>query len=193
MYILDKRNAGESVLGKRQYYDYDDNCDGYGNNCRTAWNNWGRWVALFAIIFTTFILFFVCALISARRRRRRGLVPIWGTAWVPGPNPPLTHHKHNQWQYDPHASTHQPIDPNPPPVYTPPTGGYYVPPPGSPPGQYEMQSPYFSQQQNTGNREQYNPPPGPPPGVQENGTVSTGEQYAPPNNPPPAHLQGAKI
>ncbi|KAF8424923.1 hypothetical protein EV426DRAFT_73269 [Tirmania nivea] len=183
MYTLNERDLGEGVYGsllQKRHYD----CDGYGNCRETSWSSWGRWIALVILLMAAFIFFFLCALISARRRRVRGQPPIWGTAWVPGTNPNLNDNhltKPNQWQYDPNASTHQPGEPNPPPVYSPPDN-YYPPPPGPPPQQYEMQSPYFyggpAPAQNS-------PPQGPPPGHQETGTY-----FPPPSSPPPAHLQG---
>lgn len=179
MYTLNKRDLSEGVYGsllqKRQYYD----CDIYGNCRETSWSRWGRWVALVIILIAAFMFFFLCALISARRRRLHGQYPIWGTTWVPGTYP---NHlaKPNQWQYDPNASIHQPGQPNPPPVYSPP-GNYYAPPPGPPPQQYEMQSPYGP------TAVQHSPPP--PLGHQETGTY-----FPPPSSPPPAHLQdGGKL
>lgn len=129
---------------------------------------------------TSYILY---SRITARRRRALGQGPVWGTAWVPSTNFSQNNNyptKSNQWQYDPNASTHQPGQPNPPPVYSPP-GNYYAPPPGPPPQQYEMRSPYGPAPM------QYNPPAGPPPGHQVTGT-----HFPPLGSPPPAHLQGEK-
>lgn len=185
MYTLNERDLKEGIyrnlLQKRQYYD----CDRYGNCRQTTWSSWGRWVALTIIVMSAFVFFFLCALISARRRRLRGQYPVWGTAWVPGANPNSV--KNNHWQYNTNTHTNQDTETNPPPVYTPQqNGNYYAPPPGPPPGQYEMQSPY-NQHTQAGN-EQFTPPPGPPPQHQQLGT--TGEYFPPPNSPPPAHLQG---
>lgn len=50
--------------------------------CNRAWSTWGRWV-LFSIIVVGFILFFfLFSCLSARRRRKRGLQPFYGTGWV---------------------------------------------------------------------------------------------------------------
>jgi len=130
------------VLLRRYCSQYDiDN--GY---CDSAWDNWGRWVAASVILGIGVFAFLLIACINARRRRRRGLEPFTGTAWMAGPPPPYQ-------QYQP-----------PPPQY------YSGPPQGPPPDSYygarpqreniELgQSPPIREPQNV----YYQPPPGPPP------------------------------
>ena len=115
------------------------------------------------------------SIISARHRRLRGENPLWGTRWIP-----VFKSNNDPWrQYDPHASTHQPVDPNPAPPYSPPPyTNHYAPPPGPPlppqQQQYEMQgggvgsnNEQFFRQQQTG-------------------------QHLGPNSPPPAHILGGR-
>jgi len=66
-------------LSARYYY-----CDGYGNsnNCYySPWYPWQRWVVLGVLLVFGFCVLLLCACFSARRRRRRGLQPYYGTAW----------------------------------------------------------------------------------------------------------------
>ncbi|KPI36153.1 uncharacterized protein AB675_8900 [Cyphellophora attinorum] len=111
-----------AVLEPRQYgtgYCYDS----FGNvgSCNSAWYDWGRWVALAVVILGFIILFFLCSCISARRRRRRGLQPMYGTGWA-GRTP----FGHGQAQYNPQYGRQQyPQQEN---NYVPgqgQTGGYY--------------------------------------------------------------------
>ncbi|KXL42916.1 MAG: hypothetical protein FE78DRAFT_72975 [Acidomyces sp. 'richmondensis'] len=61
----------------------------YGYDCyNSAWYNWGRWVVLGAVILGAFLIFFLCACITARRRRRMGYRPYYGTGWTLGRTPP---------------------------------------------------------------------------------------------------------
>lgn len=129
-------------------YICDDN---YPNdyNCNSSWNTWGRWVAAGVILAIGLIAFFLIAWLNARRRRRRGLHPIAGTAWMAPP------------AYTPGAEYQQP-----PPQY------YNGPPQGPPPNSYyggrepnnnniELQQPGNAYYQ--GGDNVYQPPPGPPP------------------------------
>jgi len=159
------------ILYKRDYIQ----CDQFGNCEPTTWSNWGRWVALVAVITALFFLFLTCAIFSARHRRMRGQYPLWGTGWVPV-------YKYNNGPYDPHASTHQPVDPNPAPPYSPPpytaNSNYYGPP--MPPHQQQQQQ-YEMQGGNTsGNNEQY---------FQQD---HTGQHFQTLSSPPPAHLLGGR-
>jgi len=176
MYVLERRELEGALhrnnIQKRDYYE----CDEFGNCTVTPWGSWGRWVALVLILLGFFFLFMMCIVIGARRRHVRGQYPIWGTGWALGPKP-------NHWQYDPDSSTHQPVDPNPAPPYSPPVyGNYYSQPPGPPPQQYELQSPYVGAGNNYG---QLSQPQGQPPEHQ-----AGGQYFPPPSNPPQAHMQG---
>jgi len=62
-----------------------DNYDSYGN-CyyNSAWDRWGRWVALVVIVFVVLLIAFAFSCTNARRRRRRGMAPRYGTGWLGG-------------------------------------------------------------------------------------------------------------
>jgi len=69
-------------LAKRQTF-----CDdGLGNisQCNSTWDTWGRWTALAVIVVVVLLLAFLFSCINSRRRRRRGLAPMYGTGWFPG-------------------------------------------------------------------------------------------------------------
>ncbi|EEP76219.1 predicted protein [Uncinocarpus reesii 1704] len=106
------------ILAKRrECWTYDN---GRTYHC-SVWSDWGRWVFLAILIAGAFLLFFLFACISARRRRRRGMRPFMGTGWVANMAPygkPGTHPPPPQYQHYP-----------PPPQYTP-AGGPYYPGPG---------------------------------------------------------------
>jgi hypothetical protein len=161
-----------ATLQPRQYgYNYCPS--GYsGRNCenRNDWYWWGRWVVAGVILLICIVSLVICS-ITARRRRRRGVQPFYGTGWM------ATGQKygaHNQQQGYNMNAYQQPQYPqqnnnqgwtNPPPAYGQqqpqytgstfrPSDGYY----GD--GQQSgVQAP-----QNTYNRDGFNPPAGPPPG-----------------------------
>ncbi|KAF2402319.1 hypothetical protein EJ06DRAFT_554974 [Trichodelitschia bisporula] len=103
-------------------------CDFYYGSCSTSsWDNWVRWVVLVVVILTFLLAFCLCSCFTARRRRRMGQRPYYGTRWAsqnrwgggpPGQNPP-------NGQYGQAAPHYQP----PPPQYSaaPPPGhmGFY--------------------------------------------------------------------
>jgi len=135
----------------------DDNCyyDAFNhlvcNN--SAWDNWIRWVVLAVVIVIFFLLFVLCSCITARRRRRMGQQPFYGTGWATRPGGQSAPYYHNQ-PAPPYSATPAANDrsyygnANNPPYYA-----------AHQPGQYELQSPSPTY---TGNQ-QYAPPPGPPP------------------------------
>ncbi|EHY59907.1 uncharacterized protein HMPREF1120_07885 [Exophiala dermatitidis NIH/UT8656] len=132
--------------------------DAYGRyyRCRSTWSSWGRWLALALIIFGAFLLFFLFACITARRRRRMGARPLYGTGWAgrtPWNRPAANYNPNYQNQ------------PPPPPQYnqTQNYGGYYGQNQGYFGGRQtdvEMQPPPNTYQ---GGENVYQPPPGPPP------------------------------
>ncbi|ORY04272.1 chitin synthesis regulation, congo red resistance, RCR protein, partial [Clohesyomyces aquaticus] len=137
--------------------------DQYGNYyyCQSAWNDWVRWVVLAVIIIGFFLLFVLCSCITARRRRKAGRNPFYGTGWAARPGQPGAQPYYNN-QYA------QPNQPAPP--YTPqPQSSYY----GANQGYYQQQ-PYGQQQgvelqppqaaHPRGGDDVYSPPSGPPPG-----------------------------
>ncbi|KAI1913281.1 hypothetical protein LOZ53_001078 [Ophidiomyces ophidiicola] len=149
----------ETQFSKRRCYYIDGR-----RYCTSVWEDWARWVFLAIIIAGGFLIFFLFACVSARRRRNRGMQPFMGTGWAanlgkPGqqaPPPPQY-----QYQYPP------------PPQYTPAgeAGGYYgynnnnmngPPPAGATSNQQtgiELQQPPNAYRGET----VYGPPAGPPP------------------------------
>ncbi|KAF2012364.1 hypothetical protein BU24DRAFT_426244 [Aaosphaeria arxii CBS 175.79] len=145
----------DSYTGRRQCY-------------RSAWNDWVRWVVLAVIIVGFFLLFMLCSCITARRRRKAGRQPFYGTGWAARPYngtnnaQPYYNNQYNQNQ------------PAPPYSQQPQNNGYY----GANQGYYGQQQygqqPYGQQngvelQQpqatyNRGGDNEYAPPAGPPPG-----------------------------
>lgn len=150
-----------SLLSARYYY---------GNNGYYGHSNWyyyGRWIFAGVVIVAVIFIFFLWACINSRRRRKRGLKPMYGTGWM----------ANNQqgYQNNPHgySNGYQ----NAPPAYGAPQGqsypmqnqytgntfnandGYY--------GQHEgIQQPkdaHTTANGNTAATGDYAPPPGPPP------------------------------
>ncbi|KAE8352493.1 chitin synthesis regulation, resistance to congo red-domain-containing protein, partial [Aspergillus coremiiformis] len=117
--------------------------DRWGNvyRCRSSWYNWGRWVLLAILIVGVLMAFFMFACLSARKRRRRGQQPFYGTGWTAGG----THPPQGQWQQQPYPNYGQQQPYYGQPQYgselQPPPNAYardnaYAPPPGPPPGNY---------------------------------------------------------
>lgn len=128
---------------------------------RSGWYYWGRWVVAGVIIFLVIFLCATMACINSRRRRKRGLNPMYGTGWMApnskygGPHPP-----NQQW-----ASGYGNNAPPPPPYGGPPQQQYG----GSPYGQPPPQNADFGQTEGVQQPPNayhgvYSPPPGPPPG-----------------------------
>jgi len=169
--------------------DFGCEHDVFGNqvNCTNSrWNSTGRWILLACVIAGFILLFALCACITARKRRRGGTSPYYGTAWL-APKPGAYNHQqygqqpYGQQQYGQQQYGAQGPDqggyyttPTPAPPYSP--NQHFTPPPGPPPMNgreqaYEMQPPRT-----------FTPgtPPGSPPPQSNN-------PYFPPSNPPPAH------
>jgi hypothetical protein len=159
-------------------------CDIYG--CYSGWNSWGRWVALVVIILAMVFLAFLFSCVSShpllhpqstdisdrcysnRRRRRRGMAPMYGTGWIPyggvgawGNKPPGQQNP-GYYHNDPYNGGAAP--PYEPPIVGQQTGntfnsneGYY----GH--NGYELQQPQSSYQPQRGGDPVYNSPDGPPP------------------------------
>jgi len=72
------------TLVQRYLYSGCSNVDQYGNCYYSSWDIWGRWVALACIVVFVLFLAVVFSCINARRRRRRGLPPRYGTGWTTG-------------------------------------------------------------------------------------------------------------
>ncbi|CAI4216462.1 unnamed protein product [Parascedosporium putredinis] len=93
---------------------------------RSNWYYWGRWVVAGVIIFVVVFICLIMACMNSRRRRKRGLRPMYGTGWMApnskfgGPHPP-----NQQW-----AAGYGNTAPPPPLMDSSPTYGVYSPPPG---------------------------------------------------------------
>ncbi|EMD66287.1 hypothetical protein COCSADRAFT_179604 [Bipolaris sorokiniana ND90Pr] len=145
-------------LQARQIYWDDDRCyiDRYGyRRCRSsAWNNWVRWVVLVVVVVGFLLLFVFCSCLTARRRRKAGRKPFYGTGWAarPGQN-------NNQYNAQPYYAN------QPAPPYDAATNnnnGYYSG--GANQNYYGQQNGVELQQpQPSYGGGGYAPPPGPPP------------------------------
>ncbi|OCL11872.1 hypothetical protein AOQ84DRAFT_266213, partial [Glonium stellatum] len=130
-------------------YDYNDNyvCE------NSSWNNWVRWVVLAIVIIGFILLFVLFACFTARRRRRAGQNPYYGTGWAANRPPP--------GQYNQPYYSNQPAPP-----YSPPQANQYY---GSNQGYFgqqngiELQSPQATHYPPRSGDNVYSPPPGPPP------------------------------
>jgi hypothetical protein len=177
MYRSKRQNANVMMYSCNGYTDFN-------GNCNSRWNTWGRWVALAVIIVIFLILAFLCSYVpylsvptfllttinrcyNTRRRRRRGMAPMYGTGWMGGNwgnKPPYGPQDGNGGYYN-----NQPYNGGAAPPYEPPvphqtTGttfnsndGYY--------GQnaYELQQPQSAYQPQRGGDPVYDAPEGPPP------------------------------
>jgi len=153
-------------LMKRQtLYDCPNGSDIYGN-CYSRWDTWGRWVALVVVVVGFILLAFLFSCYNSRRRRRRGMAPMYGTGWMGG----NWGNKHPGNQYGNGGYyPNQPYNGGAAPPYEPPlpnqtTGqtfnsndGYY----GH--NAYELQQPQSSYQPQRGGDPVYDAPEGPPP------------------------------
>ncbi|KAK2065929.1 hypothetical protein LY76DRAFT_640653 [Colletotrichum caudatum] len=141
---------------------------------RGAWYWWGRWVLAAVVAGLTLLMLVLC--MNARRRRRRGVQPMYGFGWMGGNNKQNQHaYAYNQQyngQQQGYAGYPQPgadgSYPAPPPAYGQaqqnpqytgttfnPNDGYY----GAHNEGIQLQQP-----QNSYQRDAYSPPAGPPPG-----------------------------
>ncbi|KXS98186.1 hypothetical protein AC578_6413 [Pseudocercospora eumusae] len=98
----------------------------YGRRvCRgSRWGNWGRWVLLGVVIGVGLLIALLFACISARRRRKNGRKPFYGTGWAArGPvtyNPNATENKPSYAEQGYYGNQNQF---NNPPAYGNNTGG----------------------------------------------------------------------
>jgi len=153
-------------------------CDYYGRCYNSNWYNWGRWVVAAIAVGIFLLVLFSCLLVS-RRRRRRGVQPMYGTGWMAPGKHGNQHNNHQMHDYN--YNQNQGGDFQQQQAY----GGY---PPAPPPPAYGQQHQY---PQHTGttfntndgyygqnNQQSY--------GVQPpDGTHQRGEVYSPPQGPPP--------
>ncbi|KAK3207766.1 hypothetical protein GRF29_96g314062 [Pseudopithomyces chartarum] len=130
--------------------------------CRSAWNDWVRWVVLAVVVVGFFLLFVLCSCLTARRRRKAGRQPFYGTGWAarPGYGNAQPHYNNNYSQPPPQYSA----QPQPGQSYYGANQGYYNNNGQNPYGQtngVELQQP---QAAHARGQDEYAPPPGPPPG-----------------------------
>ncbi|KAG8629621.1 hypothetical protein KVT40_003486 [Elsinoe batatas] len=159
MYLVDR----DLVARQSRRCGYDR----YGRyRCYSAWNSWIRWLVFGLIVGGALLLFLLFSCISARRRRKAGYRPFWGTNWAAG-NAPMGHgrpqyngqqpsqynmNNNAQPYYANNDPTQQPYHNNTPP-YNPngQNASYYR-------GETGVSEPAATYQG------QYKPPEGPPPG-----------------------------
>jgi len=131
---------------------------GYTYQC-SAWDSWVRWLVLVLVVLGFLFLFCCLSCLSARRRRRAGQQPFYGTGWTANNQWGNRHHGQQQYpQQNPQNSYYAYQQPAPPyesspapgqPAYRgeqmngielaapgPTYGGGYQPPPGPPPKKY---------------------------------------------------------
>lgn len=154
----------------------------HGNCYRTNWYNWGRWVVL-AIAIVLFLIAFLSCLGIARRRRRRGIQPFYGTGWMaPQGGKWGTQNQHQMHNYNQGYQNYPPGGNFQQPGY----GGY--PPAPPPPAYAQHQQPQYTGSTFSPNDGYYGTAATggqqtgvyPPQGVHQRG-----EDYAPPQGPPP--------
>lgn len=153
-----------------------------GNCYRSSWYNWGRWVVL-AIAVGLFLIVLLSCLSVARRRRRRGVRPMYGTGWMaPQSGKWGNTNQHQMNDYNQNYSNYQAYPPQnngfqPQEAY----GGYPAPPPPPAYGQHQ-QPQYTGTTFNTSDGYYATGAAGvqPPQGVYQRDEV-----YGPPQGPPP--------
>lgn len=143
----------DSLLNKRLTCDYY-----YYGNCYSSWTWYGRWVFAGIVVFVVLLIFIIWACVNSRRRRRRGVAPLYGTGWMaPAPG--------NQYN-NPHAYNQAPPAYGAPQSY--PMQNQYT---GN---TFQSGDGYYGQQ--TGVQQPKNVYGGP---------QNVGTEYAPPEGPPP--------
>lgn len=159
-FLAKRQNNNNNINGNNDEY-----CDFYG--CYSSWDSWGRWVTFVLIVIAILLLAFVFSCITSRRRRRRGMQPMYGTGWMAS-KPPVGQqygNANNYYSNEPYHGGAQ-APPYSPPVNNQHTGntfnsndGYY----GQQSG-IELQTPQSAYQPQRGGDPVYDPPQGPPPG-----------------------------
>jgi len=142
------------------------NSYGQAYYCQSGWYSWGRWVVLGIIVFVAFLIFFLTSCLSARRRRKLGNRPYYGTGWTGAP------FGHGAARYNPNYQSQQapPQEYDTAPTYQ--SGGYYGQNQGYFGGQQtgtELREPETAY--TNGGDDVYQPPNGPPPKMKGDGIV----------------------
>ncbi|KAF2797717.1 hypothetical protein K505DRAFT_322390 [Melanomma pulvis-pyrius CBS 109.77] len=130
---------------------------------RSAWNDWVRWVVLAVIVIGFFFIFVLCSCLTARRRRKAGRQPFYGTGWAarPGQGQNAQPYYNNQYNQPNHPAPPYSAQPNQTPYGA--NQGYYGQQPyGQQQQGVELQSPQPTYAR--GGDDVYAPPAGPPPG-----------------------------
>jgi len=144
-----------------RYYCYNGGY-GYDDCYYSSWDNWGRWVALAAIVAFVLFIAVLFSCINARRRRRQGLPPRYGTGWTTGAWGNKNQPYYNNGAYNGGAAAPPYSPPAQHPQYTGNTfnsnEGYY----GQQSG-VEMQPPRNTYAPPRGGEQVYEAPQGPPP------------------------------
>ncbi|OCK85159.1 hypothetical protein K432DRAFT_431743 [Lepidopterella palustris CBS 459.81] len=145
----------------RRYRNCYIGSDGNEYCTNSAWNDWVRWIVLAVVVIGFFLLFVLCSCFTARRRRRAGQTPMYGTGWAAGRAPAPYYNSNSQPYYNSQAA----------PPYTPaPNNTYFE---GQNQGYYgqqngvELQSPMPAHYGARGGDNVYSPPSGPPPGKED--------------------------
>ncbi|RYP65842.1 hypothetical protein DL770_008919 [Monosporascus sp. CRB-9-2] len=150
-------NMEAPFLSARQYADRCPDGAIYSRGrCYTRWSYYGRWILLGIFILFCILVFFILACINARRRRKRGLRPMYGMGWVGGNTGNAQHnnaHAYNNYHQPPPAYG-APQGPSYPMHSQHPSNGYY----GQQDGVQQPKNAYAPAGAND-----YAPPPGPPP------------------------------
>jgi len=142
------------------------------------WNSFGRWILLGMVLF--FLVLLILLRVQSRRRRTRGLKPLYGTGWL-GTNLPMQGRRNNNTQNNVNTYSNQHHEAG---LGAP--GGaqnaYY-----DPHKQHGHEQMGYANTTNYGGglqqpQQTYQPPSGPPPGHH-----TGGDSYAPPPGPPPGY------
>jgi len=137
-------------LAERAYCPYGY---GYGGGCYSTWDYYGRWIFAAVAVFVFILILFIWACVNSRRRRKRGVQPMYGTGWMA--NGQYGHHQQNN------PNAYHP----PPPAYGAQQGQAYPMENQNTGATFRTADGYYGagQQQEGVHKGDYAPPPGPPP------------------------------
>ena len=100
--------------------DTSTSCDYNGYCYNSTWDSWGRWAATAGIIVFFIVLFCLCSCFTARRRRRLGRMPMYGTGWAAGRRFGQPQQQYYPPQQENNPSTYYAYQQPPAPVASPP-------------------------------------------------------------------------
>ncbi|KAF2711603.1 hypothetical protein K504DRAFT_475400 [Pleomassaria siparia CBS 279.74] len=138
--------------------------DRYGNYvCRnSAWNNWIRYVVIAIVVLGIFLLFLFCSCLTARRRRKAGRQPFYGTGWASRPGQGGVQQNVQPYYNNQHNAPAPPYSQQPNQPQYAANAGYYGQQPYAQQNGVELQQPQPTY--GRGGDDVYAPPAGPPPG-----------------------------